>query len=269
MITDERILGENFKSQEEYLTYLRHFFAYKLADEKISSGSSILEIGCGSGYGTKLLSKNAEKIIGLDVDKKTVEQISKKNGSEKCIFEFYDGMKIPYKDESFDAVVSFQVIEHIKDDKNIIKEISRVLRPGGILLMATPNRIFRLVEYGQKSSNKFHIREYSFREFKNLLGNAFSDINIFGVRGTDEVQKIEKNNVTLSLKITSIDPFDLRRFLPESLKHTILKIIKKFTANIKTPANDNFLEVYNLNNYYLISNNIDEEAIDLIAVCSK
>lgn len=270
MITDERILGENFNSIEEYFTYLRHLFAYEFANKHIPARSSILEIGCGSGYGTNLLSKNAEKIIGLDVDKSTVERVSKRYNSKNCFFELYDGIRIPYADESFDVAVSFQVIEHIKNDKNIIKEIWRILKPGGIMIMTTPNRVFRLIGEGQKPTNKFHIREYSPMEFEGLLKTNFLNVKVSGIRGTEDVQEIEKNNVIISRKITRIDPLDLRRFLPEFLKQVISKNIKEIIGNVKPGAKPiNFLKTYSTNDYSLINSDTKKEAIDLVAVCKK
>ena len=71
--TTERIIPEKFGSKEEYLLYLRHLFAYGFAIDNISKSSFVLEVGCGEGYGTSLFSKHVVKIVGLDVDKTTIE----------------------------------------------------------------------------------------------------------------------------------------------------------------------------------------------------
>lgn len=126
--TDERIIPENFRSKEEYLLYLRHLYAYEFAKNNVSQNSFVLEIGCGEGYGTSLLSQNIFKIIGLDVDEGTIAKASRKYESEKCVFRVYDGVSIPYGNDTFDIIISFQVIEHIQDVTKYISEIYRVLK---------------------------------------------------------------------------------------------------------------------------------------------
>lgn len=100
--TDERVIPTgDFESENEYLIYLRHLFAYRFAADRIYKNNFVLEIGSGAGFGTKVLSQHAQKIIGLDVDKNIVAWALKKYGSENCIFKIYNGLKIPYPDKSF------------------------------------------------------------------------------------------------------------------------------------------------------------------------
>src|SRR4030042_7005749 len=157
--TGERMIPEDFESKQEYLIYLRLLFAYEYAKKKTSKRESVLEVGSGEGYGTSSLSKKVKKIVGIEVNKEAVNHASQKYGSEKCLFKYYDGISIPFADRSFDVVVSFQVVEHVQDDKNFLSEIYRVLKKGGELILTTPNRIYRL-RHGQKPWDRFHIREY-------------------------------------------------------------------------------------------------------------
>ena len=260
--TDERIMGENFESENEYLIYLRHLFAYKFATDQIPENSFILEIGSGSGFGTKVLFQHTQKIIGLDVDKNIIEYASRKYGSENCVFKRYSGLKIPYSDSTFDAVVSFQVIEHIQNDIGIISEIYRVLKDNGIFILTTPNRIFRGLRSDQKPLNKFHVREYSVEELDALLKNKFLNIEIWGIRANETVQKIERKNMECGLKIASFDPLRLRKLMPRSLRRMIFNVFLNQRAK-------NFLQEYDLNDYYMIKNNIADKSIDLIGFCKK
>lgn len=262
--TGERIIPEEFKSKEEYLLYLRHLFAYELAKEKISKNSFVLEVGCGEGYGTKLLSQSVGKIIGLDVDKNTIAHCSGKYGAENCLFSAYDGVIIPYDDSTFDAVVSFQVIEHIQDDINYISEIYRVLKGNGVFILTTPNRTNRL-KPGQKPWNKFHIREYYPEELEKILNNKFYDIKIWGIRGNDEVQRIEMARLKQHIKIISLDPFNLRKLIPKPLK-TILRKINHKEHSAKN--DEDFLNKFDLKNFYVIKSNI-RESLDLLGICKK
>lgn len=189
--TGERVIPEDFESKEEYLIYLLHLFAYEFAKKEIPENKFVLEVGCGEGYGTSLLSQNSAKIIAMDVDKNTITHASEKYGAENCVFKLYDGIRIPYEDNTFDAVVSFQVIEHIQDDVNYVSEIYRVLRRDGLFIVTTPNRTYRL-KPGQKPLNEFHVREYYRQELENILRKKFSDVSVWGIRGNEEVQRIEK-----------------------------------------------------------------------------
>lgn len=265
--TGERILPEKFKSKAKYLLYLRHLFGYKFAKENISKDSFILEVGCGEGYGTKLLSENVTKIIGLDVNKNIITHASNKYSSENCIFKVYDGLKIPYEDDTFDAVVSLQVIEHIQDDINYVSEVYRVLKKNGMFILTTPNRTYRL-RPGQNPLNRFHIREYYPHTLENVLKSKFSDIRIWGVRGNEEVQRIEMERFKLGL-IVSLIPLNLRRLIPKPAKSVITKILKRIIHRNQKNKNDrNFLNKYNLRDFYIIKDNI-RDSLDLLGICKK
>lgn len=266
--TGEQIIPKKFESKEEYLLYLRHLFAYYFAKDNILENSAVLEVGCGEGYGTFLLQKKFKKIIGLDVDKNIVAHASKKYGSENCIFRVYDGLKLPYKDDTFDAVISFQVIEHIQDDINYISEIYRILKRNGIFLLTTPNRTYRL-KPGQKPWNRFHIREYYLHELENILKNKFLDIKVWGIRGDEEVQRIETERVKQGLGINSFVLLNLRKIIPETLKPVIIKILRRIIHRNQRSKNKRyFLNKYSLKNYYIIKSNL-RDSLDFLAICKK
>jgi len=260
----ERIIPEEFNSKEEYLLYLRHLFAYEFAKDTISENSFVLEVGCGEGYGTNLLSQHSGKIIGLDVDKDTIAHSSGKYGAENCLFRTYDGVKIPYEDNTFDTVVSFQVIEHIQDDINYVSEIYRVLKRNGIFILTTPNRTNRL-KPGQKPWNRFHIREYYPEELEKILNNKFYDVKMWGIRGNEEVQRIEMERLKQHISIISLDPLNIRKLIPKPLK----KFLKKINHKEHSAKDDeNFLNKYDLKNYYLIKSDV-RESLDLLGICKK
>ena len=266
MITNngERVIPEEFKSKEEYLLYLRHLFAYEFAKDKVSENSSVLEVGCGEGYGTKLLSQSVEKIIGLDVDKNTIAHSSAKYGAENCLFKTYDGVKIPYDDSTFDTVVSFQVMEHIQDDINYVSEIYRVLKRNGVFILTTPNRTNRL-KPGQKPWNRFHIREYYPEELQKILNNKFYDVEIWGIRGNDKVQRIEMERLKRHISLISIDPLNLRKLIPKRLKNILRRINHKENS---TKNDEDFLNKYDLKNFYVIKSDV-RESLDLLGICKK
>lgn len=159
----------------------------------------ILDLGCGNGNYTVIFSKNNNRVIGADVN-----DFRHKKYSKKFDFVKYDGERLPFKYDSFDLVVSFDVIEHVEDDVNYLKEIKRVLKKNGMVFLATPNRnrlsncllklVGREVKYPLVLSEDgrlgavIHIREYTKKELKKLLQSVgFGQIRVqsfwFGLRG--------------------------------------------------------------------------------------
>lgn len=157
---------------EQQLVFGEHLSRY-LAASEIVKNKEVLDIASGSGYGSYLLSKNAKIVYGVDNYKPTIEY-SKRNYSKENI-EFLHGTaeKIPLKDNTVDVVVSFETIEHIENYHEFIKEIKRVLRPDGYLIISTPN------DYEFPEGNHFHKHEFYPDELKTLLGNNFKHTKFY------------------------------------------------------------------------------------------
>jgi len=185
----------------ENVIFQRHMIAYKEASKLISG--TVLEIGCGEGYGISELVKFSEKYIGVDKFDTFISEEIKKNND--IVFH---KMEIPpllnIEANSIDFVVTFQVIEHIQDDHYFLKEIFRVLKPGGKLLLTTPNKLMSL------SRNPWHIREYTPFEMKDILSKYFAKTQVNGVYGNDLVMEYYKKNKESVEKITRFDIFNFQ-----------------------------------------------------------
>lgn len=145
-LSGERIYPEKCQTAEDYVLYLKHMFAYEYAKGVIKPNAKVLEIGCGTGYGTAMLADRKDlQITGLDVDASVVEFANKLYQSDNCHYMAFDGSRLPFQDEEFDAVFSFQVIEHVVDDESFLKEMSRVLKPGGHAIVVTPSEAMESV----------------------------------------------------------------------------------------------------------------------------
>jgi len=220
---------KKWDSIEQYVEYLRHFMAYKYA-KKFVKGKSVLEIGCGMGYGANYLSKFVSNIIAIDISKKCVMHCHTKHKIEKLNFLQASGLSVPLKDGSIDVALSFQVIEHIepKKVKDYLSEVKRVLRDGGVFIVSTPNKKLRLLSF-QKPWNPEHKKEYDYKEFKKMLGNVFEEVKVYGLKGSEEIQSIERNRVKQNpLKVYIIKPFIplIKKILPRMILFQ-LKGIKK------------------------------------------
>ncbi|MGV0643126.1 class I SAM-dependent methyltransferase [Mycolicibacterium sp. XJ2546] len=153
---------------EENYWFRRHEVVYqRLADR--CAGRDVLEAGCGEGYGADLIADVARRVIGLDYDESTVAHVCARYPR----VEMHHGnlAALPLTDGEVDVVVNFQVIEHLWDQEQFVAECLRVLRPGGVLLMSTPNRI--TFSPGRDTPvNPFHTRELNAAELTDLLSGA-------------------------------------------------------------------------------------------------
>lgn len=143
-----------------------HLARYLFAKDRVRG--RILDVACGAGYGTALLGA-----VGVDLSPAALQAArDETNRLIRC-----DALRLPFGG-TFDAVVSFETVEHVADPERFVEECRRVLRPGGVLLMSTPNR-----ELWSPRTSKpvaaHHVREFSRKEFLALLG-GFGDVELFG-----------------------------------------------------------------------------------------
>ena len=168
----------------------------------------VLELGTGSGYGIEHIAKAADRFVTVD---KFVTEID----FEKFPNVEFHQMTLPdlsqFADASFDFVISFQVIEHIVDDHAYVREAARVLKPGGKMIVTTPNKKMSLTR------NPWHIREYTIAELKSLFGKYFAAVEARGVFGNEKIMAYYANNKAAVEKITRFDIFNLQYLLPRQL----------------------------------------------------
>lgn len=141
-------------------------------------GKNVLDIACGNGYGTIMLLKSgASEVYGVDLEKNIIAALREKYSSIKNLF-FNEGSayEIPFPNDFFDTVVSIETLEHLQNPKIFLKEVNRVLKPNGLVILSTP---LNESETRFSPSNPFHVREYNLAEFKDLLKFYFIEIDLF------------------------------------------------------------------------------------------
>jgi SAM-dependent methyltransferase len=163
---------------EENYWFRRHEVVYKRLAGRCA-GRDVLEAGCGEGYGADLIANEARRVIGLDYDESAVEHV--RSRYPRVEMRYGNLAELPVPDGDVDVVVNFQVIEHLWDQGQFVTECFRVLRPGGALLVSTPNRI--TFSPGRDTPiNPFHTRELNAAELTELLTAAgFSVEAMLGV----------------------------------------------------------------------------------------
>lgn len=215
--TVERIHPEHFRTREKYLLYLRHVFAYEYVIGQLEGPCEVLEAGMGDGYGARMLAEAGHTVTAVDVDHATVAAAAARNSIDGCRFMHYDGKRLPFDDQSFDVVVSMQVIEHVQEDIAFADEMRRVLRAGGTCWLTTPNRS-RRVAADSPVWNAFHVREYWPEQLRSVLSPVFDDVEIYGIAGRDDVQAIEQARVRRGMSLRKLVPHAVRaRFDSASL----------------------------------------------------
>jgi len=266
--TGERLVPEDINSRDDQLQFLRHLAAYEFVKGQIEPDSTILEVGCGAGYGSHYLSKSCKEIIGIDVEKEAIDHAQAKYTTANCSFKEYNGSNIPYDDNYFDFIVSFQVIEHVDNDAAFVNELKRVLKPGGAAFITTPNKTYRL-KPGQKPWNRYHKREYYPKELENVLRKIFSDVKVWGVFGNDEITKIEFNRVKTGFLLSIVARLQIRRFIPEKLDFIIARMIRTIKGKkIPETGDRQFLDKYSLADFTVKGENV-EGSLDLMGICKK
>jgi ubiquinone/menaquinone biosynthesis C-methylase UbiE/septal ring factor EnvC (AmiA/AmiB activator) len=175
-LTGERYLPSCMRGQIQYEHLHRYALSIELARDK-----QVLDIASGEGYGSATLSKFARSVVGVDIDSKAVEYANQKYGDRPNL-EFLVGAceAIPLPSQSVDIVTSFETIEHHTKHEEMMQEIKRVLQPGGLLIISSPNRLTYsdLPEY----SNPFHVKELYDYQFISLLNRHFKHVKIYGQR---------------------------------------------------------------------------------------
>lgn len=149
----------------------RYHFARPLVE-----GRYVLDVGCGTGYGTAVLARSARRVLALDVSAESVAFAKENYTATNVDFLVSDCRQIPLGAQTVDAAVCFEVIEHLAEQTTLLQEIHRVLRPDGVLVISTPNRVYYTEE--RKETNPFHVREFDFGEFLAFLKGSFAHVEM-------------------------------------------------------------------------------------------
>lgn len=231
---------------------------YVLVKDWVSG--DLLEVGCGEGRGIDLLMQNAKSYTAIDKIEEVVAKLKAKYPAGK----FLSGNIPPlshFADNSFDSVVSFQVIEHIQNDHLFLNEIQRVLRPGGKAWITTPNRPMSL------SRNPWHIREYTGNELLNLARKMFSEAEMKGIGGNEKVMTYHERNRQSVQRMMRWDVFDLQHKLPASILRIPYEFMNRRNRNKLKDQSDDLVMSIRQDDYLLLDS--AEQALDLFLIVKK
>jgi SAM-dependent methyltransferase len=156
-------------------------------------GKSVLDIACGTGFGSKiLLQGGADRVVGMDISEDAIRFAREKYVAPRLEFEAGDILCIPSPRNSFERIVSFETLEHVHDPKRALEEMNRVLAPGGLLIISSPNRKLTSPQKTKEDApaNPFHVTEFTAPEFLEILNGRFEVLMTCGQRGAAKWKQI-------------------------------------------------------------------------------
>jgi SAM-dependent methyltransferase len=206
-MSDVSFTGERLHDGDERfaLDIARHRTAYEVAKRHAGRGR-VLDLGCGSGYGTALLAGSEAHVVGID--RVHPDRLWRRGRGS---FLLGDLRAIPLAPGSFDLVVSFQVIEHFEDPTFYVDTLADLLVPSGLALVTTPN------VRTSDGVNPYHVHEYTADELAACLGRRFGEVEMQGIRPTESVRLALEERSRRIRRIVKLDPLGLRNRLPRRL----------------------------------------------------
>ena len=249
-VTSEEIVSDNPIHQ-------RLLKPYVWVQDKV--GKQIAEIGCGDGRGVEMLAPSAQRYIALDKNTDAIKNRVETIGQVELIEANIPPLPLP--DNSFDTVISFQVIEHILDDTRYLEEIYRILKPGGVVYITTPNRPMSLTR------NPWHIREYTASELLNLAQAIFDEAQMKGIGGNEKVMQYYAENKASVERITRYDVLNLQHRLPADLLKIPYEIMNRLNRNLLKKENSGLVTDISHEDYLVTETG--EEALDLFLIAKK
>ncbi len=233
--TGERMIPTN--PGEISIVFSRHQFAYRYA-RQFADDEEVLDAGAGTGYGARLLGETAKNVLGIDYSPEAVAYSTTHYSAPNIKYTRANIEDLDFVSQ-FDVAVSFQVIEHLKDPSDFLSRLRRAVRPGGLILITTPNVKGKA---NHRHGNKFQVNEMRYDEFNELLEKHFASFQLLGiVHG-------KANPVVRFLRALPI--YGLGRRL-------------KRTSLIKKAAN----QILDLTTFQVIDRDVARKGVDLLAIC--
>lgn len=259
MAVSERFQGANVVDAGRLSPYwgehaARYVFALPFAENK-----RVLDIACGTGYGIGLLRSKANFVTGVDIDPVAANEAKAECGGNGAVL-LGNGLGLPFHDSAFDVITSFETLEHLHDRRKFLAELHRVLAPGGMLILSTPNANYSQPVNGVPV-NPFHIHEYKPQELKKELAENFT------------VERFLGQNLDVSIQIP---PFlGEQRRLPRDMGTQAKLIGWKIFNKIPVRPREHLSQAIWGKPFYPteMDYNFDEETVEsattLVAVCRR
>ncbi len=170
--------GERFTPECEREIWYEHWHRYVFA-RTLVRGKRVLDAACGEGYGSALLAEAASSVVGVDISDEAIAHATSRYASRSNLrFERGDCTALTVPESSFDVVVSFETLEHVAAQEQLIAGFARALTIDGILIISSPDK--KTYSDDRGFSNEFHVRELYRDELLKLLSAQFPFVRLYG-----------------------------------------------------------------------------------------
>lgn len=182
MVDKLEFTGERFTPECEREIWYEHIHRYAFAAQ-YCEGKQVLDAACGEGYGSSMLAKTAATVIGVDIDDDAISHAQQRYADQTNLeFQTADCTELPFGADRFDLIVCFETLEHLIAQQSMMSGFRRVLKPGGMLILSSPDK----AEYSDKQGfqNEFHVKELYRDELQNLISKDFPACRLLGQKLT-------------------------------------------------------------------------------------
>lgn len=234
-------------------TFQRHVAAYAHAAAVLPPGR-LLDLGCGTGHSFHLLAPR--ETVGVDLSAEALA------GQERET-ALADMRAVPFEDGSFDSVLSVQSLEHVPDPERVLAEVRRVLRPEGMALFVTPNRL----TFGRPDEiiDPYHHVEFDERELHVLCAKEFNQVEVHGLFGSERYAELQREEKAKLDALLRKDPLRLRRLVPRGIKKRLYD--RRLRAE-RLGSEDPRAAAIGVEDFHVRQDGL-EACLDLVASCSK
>ncbi len=225
---------ERFDHSVKFHTWYEHWHRYHFLKDLVSN-AHVCDIACGEGYGSALLASSAKSVVGVDIDDHTVSAARKTYQRKNLTYQCFNAIKTGFEDNSFDFVVSFETLEHLYEQNELLIEFRRILKPNGILIISTPDKdVYSEADAGH---NHFHVKELDRSEFDTLVSDHFNYSKTFGQQ-FQLMSIIENEDKKKTSYDGSVQYVDSKNGAQRTNNISRAEYLIKFCANEQTALDD-------------------------------
>jgi SAM-dependent methyltransferase len=232
-------------------TYQRHVAAYARCAELLPQDGLVLDVGAGTGHSAELLAPRES--VAVDVDAGALR------GQSRATV-VADMRALPFPDGHFPSAIAVQSIEHVPDPERALAEIARVLKPGGVAVIVTPNRL--TFARPDEIIDPYHHVELDARQLRALCAPHFAEVELRGLFGSDRYRALVADEHRRLEALLRRDPLRLRRFVPRRVRQRLYDVMLARARREPDPrAGAITPDDFTLGDAPL------DECLDLVAVC--
>ncbi len=187
-----------------------HLEKYRFSQQFINKHSIVADIGCGLGFGSKLLADKSRMVYAFDINPELIGYLKEKYGSISNIeWNVFNVETDELSEEQFDLVCLYEVLEHLHNPLDSLRKIRKSLKKGAFLLLSVPNSA--LID--SKGSNRYHQTGFNLDSLNKLLRIIFSDIRYYS-----------QGYISWKFFLKYV-PLNIKKYLPSFIKISIRRLL--------------------------------------------